>query len=58
MCVCVCVCSLPLQVVHSSLKAMVPREVRPSDPELAKPEEEEVERVRWKWHEARRGAEV
>lgn len=34
------------QVVHSSLQAMVAREVRPSDPELAKPEEEEVEKVR------------
>lgn len=32
-------------MVHSSLQAMVAREVRPSDPELAKPEEEEVEKV-------------
>lgn len=33
------------KVVHSSLQAMVAREERPSDPELALPEEEEVEKV-------------
>ena len=41
MCV-LCVC---VQVVHSSLEAMVSRGVRPSDPELVRPEEEEVEKV-------------
>jgi SNW domain-containing protein 1 len=33
------------KVVHSSLEAMVSRGVRPSDPELVRPEEEEVEKV-------------
>ena len=33
-------------MVHSSLQAMVARDVRPSEPELAQPEEEEVEKVR------------
>lgn len=33
------------QVVHSSLQAMVAREVRPSEPELAKPDEEEMEKT-------------
>ena len=32
-------------MVHSSLQAMVSRDVRPSEPELAIPEEEEVEKV-------------
>ena len=32
------------KVVHTSLQAMVPRE-RPTDPELVKPDEEEVEKV-------------
>ena len=36
------------QVVHTSLQAMVQKDVRPSDPELTKPEEEEVEKVREK----------
>ena len=34
-----------VQVVHSSLEAMVSRGVRPSNPELVRPEEEEVEKV-------------
>ena len=32
------------KVVHTSLQAMVPRE-RPTDPELLKPDEEEIEKV-------------
>ena len=32
------------KVVHTSLQAMVPRE-RPTDPELMKPDEEEIEKV-------------
>ena len=42
---CVCVSVFVSQVVHSSLQAMVSRDVRPSNPELAKPEEEEVDKV-------------
>ena len=38
-------CCVSLQVVHSSLQAMVSRDVRPSEPELARPPEEEVEKV-------------
>ncbi len=34
------------KVIHSSLSAMVQRDVRPSDPELIKPDEEEIEKVR------------
>ena len=34
-----------LQVVHASLQAMVPREVRPGAPELVKPDDEEVEKT-------------
>ena len=33
------------KVVHSSLQAMVARDTRPSDPELLKPDEEEVEKT-------------
>ena len=33
------------KVVHTSLQAMVPKE-RPTDPELMKPDEEEIEKVR------------
>ena len=33
------------KVVHTSLQAMVPKE-RPTDPELLKPDEEEIEKVR------------
>jgi len=33
------------KVVHASLQAMLPKEVRPSDPELIKPDEEEVEKT-------------
>jgi hypothetical protein len=33
------------KVVHTSLSAMVPRN-RPTDPELVKPDDEEVEKVR------------
>ena len=32
------------KVVHTSLQAMVPKE-RPTDPELMKPDEEEIEKV-------------
>lgn len=34
------------KVVHTSLQAMVQRD-RPTDPEMMKPDEEEVERVSW-----------
>lgn len=33
------------KVVHTSLQAMVPKE-RPTDPELMKPDEEEIEKVK------------
>lgn len=33
------------KVVHTSLSAMVSRDVRPSDPELIKPDDEEIEKV-------------
>ncbi len=33
------------KVIHSSLSAMVQRDVRPTDPELVKPDEEEIEKV-------------
>ncbi len=33
------------KVIHSSLSAMVQRDVRPSDPELIKPDDEEIEKV-------------
>ena len=38
------------KVVHTSLQAMVPKE-RPTDPELMKPDEEEIEKVSRKWRE-------
>lgn len=36
------------KVVHTSLQAMVPKE-RPTDPELIKPDEEEIEKVSYKY---------
>ena len=48
------------KVVHTSLQAMVPKE-RPTDPELMKPDEEEIEKVRGREggeeREGRRGRE-
>ena len=41
------------KVVHTSLQAMVPKE-RPTDPELMKPDEEEIEKVSRKWRERER----
>lgn len=38
------------KVVHTSLQAMVQQQ-RPIDPELVKPSEEEVEKVRIGWKE-------
>jgi len=34
------------KVVHTSLSAMVARDVRPSEPELIKPDDEEIEKVK------------
>ncbi len=33
------------KVVHSSLSAMVQRDMRPSDPDLVKPDDEEIQKV-------------
>ena len=34
-----------LQVVHTSLKDMLPKQMRPGDPELAKPDDESIQKV-------------
>ena len=39
-------------MVHTSLKDMIPKEVRPSDPELFRPDEEEMEKVTEKTRQA------
>ena len=33
------------KVIHTSLSAMVQKDIRPSDPELIKPDDEEIEKV-------------
>ena len=41
-----------LQVVHTSLQAMLPKEIHSNDPELAKPDDEEIKKVTDKTRQA------